>query len=160
MLVAAALAAYPSLVARTETALVALFAGLGVACVVVALFAVWEDGLVAGALLLLLAYTAWLAFSHPPLDRSAPLVGAGLLALVELGSWSLELRDGGEERLLARVSRVLLLLGATLAVSALVLAFGGLRADAGIALWVVGAAAALALFTLLTRAARVVVEEG
>ena len=157
---AAALAVYPSLAAGTETALVALVGGLGVACVVVALFAVWDDGLVAGASLLLLAYIAWLGFSHPPLDRSAPLVGVGLLALVELGSWSLELRDGGEERLLARISRVLLLLAATLAVSALVLAFGGVRADGGIALWVVGAAAAFALLALLTRAARVVVEEG
>jgi membrane protein implicated in regulation of membrane protease activity len=46
---------------------------------------------------------------------------------------------------------MLLLLGAAFAVSLVVLSVGGAGADAGIALFAVGAAAALGLFALLAR---------
>lgn len=80
-------------------------------------------------------------------------IAAGV-ALVELGSWSLELRDGPEQRPLAHLGLVVVLLVAAFAASLVVLAVGDLRADTGIALWAVGAAAALGLFALLARPGR------
>jgi hypothetical protein len=159
LVLAGALAVYPLLDAGGGAALVAIAAALGFAFVVVALLAMWEDGLVAGPGLLLAACALSLAFGEPALDRRAPLVGMGLLGLVELGSWSLELRDGAEEHPLARLSSVFLLLVAALAASTLVLAVGGARAGAGLALWVFGATAALALLALITHAARTVLRE-
>jgi hypothetical protein len=127
-------------------------AGLaGTMCVLAALVAGWDDGLVAGAVLLLVAYAASVG-GESEFDRATPLVAAGLLGVVEFGSWSLELRDGAEERPVARVPSVLLLLGAALGSSALVLAVGALRIDAGLALWVLGAAAAVGLLALITQA--------
>ena len=113
------------------------------------LFAVWEDGLALGPATIALGYALSLAPGDVPLDRGAPLVAVGLLAAVELGSWSLELRDGPEERMLGRVGLVLVVLAAAFAVSIVVLSVGGVQADAGIALFAVGAAAALGLFALL-----------
>ena len=109
----------------------------------------WEDGLALGPAAIALGYALSLAPGDVALDRGAPLVAVGLLVAVELGSWSFELRDGPEERLLPRLGRVLVLLVAAFAVSLVVLAVGGVRADAGIVLFVVGAAAALGLFALL-----------
>ena len=113
------------------------------------LLAVWEDGLALGPAAIALGYALSVAPGDAALDRGAPLVALGLLAAVELGSWSLELRDGPEERLLRHVGQVLVLLVAAFAASLIVLSVGGLRADAGIALFAVGAAAALGLFALL-----------
>jgi hypothetical protein len=131
------------------TEAVALVGGVALLLVLAALIRAWEDGLVAGAVLLLLAYALSLAFSHRPLDSGAPLVAVGLVALVELGSWSLELRDGAEERPGARVISVLLLLLGSAAVSALVWTAGSVKAGGGVALLVLGAAAALGLLVLL-----------
>ena len=138
---------------------VGLVGALGFACVLVALLASWDDGLVAGSALLFVAYTLSLVVRDAPLDATAPLVSVALLACVEFGSWSLELRDGAEERPLARISYVSLLFVAALGASALLLAVGSVRVDAGLALWVVGAAAALALLAVVTRTARAHVEE-
>ncbi len=63
-----------------------------------ALFAVWEDGLCARPRAIALGYALSLAPGNVTLDHGAPAVAVGLLAAVELGSWSLELRDGPEER--------------------------------------------------------------
>ena len=131
-----------------------LVGGLGFGCVVVALLAGWDDGLVAGSALLLVAYTLSLVFRDSPLDLSASLVAVALLACVEIGAWSLELGDGAEE-LRTRLSRVFVLLVGALVASALLLAVGSIRADAGLALWALGAGAALALLAVVTRAARV-----
>jgi hypothetical protein len=129
-------------------------AGLaGLAAIVLVLVAVtapWDDGLVAGAGLLLAAYTLSVADDGGGVDRTAPLAAVGLLAVVELGSWSLEVRDGGEERPVARVPRVMLLLGAAAAASGLLLAVSSLDVDAGLAFWMVGALAAFALIALMT----------
>jgi hypothetical protein len=115
------------------------------------LLAIWEDGLVFGPAALLIAYAASVGDNGPGIDRAAPLVAVSLLAVVELGSWSLELRDGAEERPYARVPAVLLLLGAAAVVSTAILAVGGIRLDAGLALWAVGATAAIGLLVLVGR---------
>lgn len=127
---------------------------IGAVLVLAALAAAWDDGLAAGPALLLVAYTLSLTSGRPTLDYSAPLVAAGLFALIELGSWSLELRDGAEQRPAARMPTLALLLLLALAASGLVLAVGSLRAGAGIGLWVVGAAAAAGLLALIAAPAR------
>jgi hypothetical protein len=130
-------------------------AGLGgLALVLVAVLAPWDDGLVAGPALLFAAYALSVGESGSGVDWVAPLVAVVLLAVVELGSWSLELRDGAEERPIARVPRVLLLCAAAAATGTFVLALGGIRTDAGLVLWVSGAAAAIGLLALITQAAR------
>ena len=122
---------------------------IGIGALLAGLLALWEHGLALGPAAIALGYALSLAPGDVALDRGAPLVAVGLLVAVELGSWSLELRDGPEERLLPHLGRVLVLLVAAFAVSLVVLAVGGVRADAGIVLFVVGAAAALGLFALL-----------
>jgi hypothetical protein len=123
----------------------------GVGLIVVALLVPWEDGLVAGPALLLVAYA--LSIAAGGLDPVAPLVAVGLIAIVEFGSWSLELRDGAEERPLARLPSLFLLFGGAFVSSALVLAGGSIQAGAGLALWALGAAAAIGLLTLIARPA-------
>jgi hypothetical protein len=122
----------------------------GVVAIVFALVAAWDGGLVAGPALLLVAYALSVADGGEALDRAAPLVAVGLLGVVEFGSWSLELRDGAEERPLVRLPSVFVVFGAALAASAVVLAVGGIRTDAGLALWALGAAAAIGLLALIT----------
>jgi hypothetical protein len=147
---ATALAAESAARAGSGTATVAFVDAVALLLVLVALVRPWEDGLVAGAVLLLLAYTLSLAFAHRPLDNAAPLVAVGLVALVELGSWSLELRDGPEERPGRRLVPVLLLLAGSAVVSALVWSAGSVRSGGGIGLLVLGAGAGLGLLALLT----------
>jgi hypothetical protein len=129
---------------------VALVGGLGVLLVLAALMAVWEDGLVAGPALLLVAYTISLTAGQQPLSHSAPLVAAGLIALVDLGSWSLELGDGREQQPFAHLRIFALLTVGAFAGSLLVLTAAGAVAGGGIALWLLGAAAALGLFALIS----------
>jgi hypothetical protein len=124
---------------------------VGVAFVLAALLAFWDDGLVVGPAFLLVAYGISLADNGTSLDRTAPLLGAGLLAVVELGSWSLELRDGAEERPFGRFPSIAVLIVASLTVSTLVLAVGGVRPAGGIALWAVGAMAAVGVLVLIRR---------
>lgn len=130
----------------------AALAGIaGIALILVALLVAWGDGLVAGSGLLLVAYAISLADRGEAVDRAAPLVAVGLLAVVEFGSWSLELRDGAEERPLARLPSVLLLFLGAAAASTVVLTVGGVRTDAGLALWALGAAAAIGLLILIAQ---------
>jgi len=126
----------------------------GLAFVLAALLAAWDDGLTVGPVLLLLAYVLSLADGDADLDRAAPLVGVGLLAVVEFGAWSLELRDGAEERPLARLPRLAVLFVAATAVSTIVLALSSLPIDAGLALWALGAGAAIGLWALIARPIR------
>jgi hypothetical protein len=128
-----------------------LAAAVGVAFVVAALLVVWDHGLVAGPAMLLVAYAISLADNGTTLDWTAPLIGTGLLAVVELGSWSLELRDGAEERPLSRLPSIARLLVASLTVSACVLAVGDVRPAGGIALWAIGALAAVGVLVLIRR---------
>ncbi len=115
------------------------------------LLALWEDGLALGPATIALGYALSRAPGDAELDRAAPLVAVGLLTAVEFASWSLELHDGSEERPLAHLWRVLVLLVAAFAVSLVVLSVGGMRTDAGIALYALGAAAALGLLALIAR---------
>jgi hypothetical protein len=124
---------------------------VGVVLVLVALLAAWDDGLVAGPAVLLVAYAVSLGDGGTGLDWGAPLVAVDLLAVVEFGSWSLELRDGAEERPLARLPSVLLLFLGAAATSTLVLTVGGVRTDAGLALWTLGAGAAIGLLILIAQ---------
>jgi hypothetical protein len=154
LLLAAAVASYALALGDRPTRLALVLAALGFALVLAALLATWDDGLAAGPGLLTLAYTVSLTEGQQPLDRGAPLVAVGLVALVELGAWSLELRDGGEQSLLGRLPQLGLVFTGSLAASALVLAVGSIRREAGIGLFVLGAAAAAALLALIARPAR------
>jgi hypothetical protein len=109
----------------------------------------WEDGLAVGPAAIAAGYALSLAPGDAALDRGAPIVAVGLVAAVELGSWSLELRDGPEERPLRHLVVVVPLIVAAFAVSLVVLSVGGVQANAGIALFALGALAALGLFVLL-----------
>jgi hypothetical protein len=123
--------------------------GVGILLVFAALVGLWEEGLVAGSALLLIAYVSALAVAHHALDPAAPIFGAGLLALVDLGSWSLELRDSRETPPLHHLRTLAALTLGGLATSVAVLAAGELGTGGGIALWFLGAAAAAALFTMI-----------
>jgi hypothetical protein len=116
--------------------------------VLAALVGLWEDGLVAGPTLLLIAFAAALAIAHHALDPAAPIFGAGLLALVDLGSWSLELRESRETPTLHHLHTLLPLTLGALATGAAVVAVGKLGTGGGIALWLIGAAAAAGVFAL------------
>jgi hypothetical protein len=122
-----------------------------VALVLVALFAVWDNGLTYGPGLLVAGYALSLTDNDVAVDWIAPLVALALLGVVEFGAWSLELRDGAEERPLARLPAVSVLLVGGLASSSLILAVGGVRVEGGIVFLTLGAAAALALLALISR---------
>ena len=151
LVAAIASAAYPVVTGSLVNGLVPLACLIGIGALLAGLLSLWEDGLALGPAAIALGYALSLAPGDTALDRGAPVVAVGLLAAVELGSWSLELRDGPEERLRAHLWRVLVLLVAAFAASLLVLSVGGLRADAGIALFAIGAAAALGLLALIAR---------
>ncbi len=147
LLVAVSLAAYVTATADSVRALSATTGVVALAFVLAALLALWEDGLVAGPALLLVVYSVGLA--GRPLDREAPLLAAALLLLVHLGSWSLELRDGAEERPFAHLHTLLLLAVGAFLASSIVMIAGGVSVGGGIGLWTLGAAAAIGLFALL-----------
>lgn len=97
-------------------------------------------------------YAAQLAVDDATLDGAAPLFAAGLVASAELGYWCLEERelvtsDPGEA--VRRVGLVALLaLGALLVAGVLLVLVDGIRAR-GLALDLVGAAAAAAVLTVV-----------
>ena len=144
-------AAYPVVTGSLVNGLVPFACLIGIGLTLTGLLAIWEDGLALGPAAIALGYALSLAPGDVALDRGAPLLAVGLLAAVELGSWSHELRDGPEERLLSHLWHLLVLLVAALAVSLAVLSVGGMQANAGIALFALGAAAAFGLFALLAR---------
>jgi hypothetical protein len=150
LILAAALTVYVAWIDESR-GLAALAGVAGVALILAAVLVAWDDGLVVGSALLLVAYALSLADRGEAVDRAAPLVAVALLAVVDFGSWSLELRDGAEERPLARLPSVFLLLGAALAASTLVLTVGGVHTGAGLVLWVLGAAAAIGLLILIAQ---------
>lgn len=147
-MLAAALASYPGSLGSRAGTVGGVIGGVGVIFVVAALIGLWEDGVVAGPALLLIAYVTALVVTHHSLDPAAPILAAGLLVLVDVASWSLELRECRELSPLHRLRTLLPLTLAALALSAAVLAAGRLGSGGGIALWLLGAAAAVALFAL------------
>jgi hypothetical protein len=153
VLAADALAVSTAIGADRPTPLGVVAGAAGVVFVLASLLAVWDDGLVAGAVLLLIAYAVSLAGNEAAIDRKAPLVCVGLVAVVDLGSWSLELRDGAEEAPLRRLALVAALLLGAAASSTLVLAAAAAPVQAGVALWALGAAAAIGVLALIGRPA-------
>jgi hypothetical protein len=123
----------------------------GVALVLVALLGRWDDGLVFGPALLVGGYALSLVDNDAGVDGIGALVALALLAVVELGAWSLELGEGAEERPLARLPSVALLLVGGMAATVLILAVGSIQLDGGLVFWVLGASAALALLALISR---------
>jgi hypothetical protein len=102
-------------------------------------------------------YAAQLAADDATLDGVAPLFAAGLLATAELGYWSLEERepltvDPGET--LRRVGLVALLVLGAMLVTGLLLAFVDVVRAGGLAVDLVGAAAAALVLTVVIVAHR------
>jgi hypothetical protein len=135
-------------------------AGLGAAAaaVLTATLAVRRPEGVALALLLLgAAYAVTLVVDDPPLDTRAAIVGAALLATGELAHLSLGARTAVTQEAGAVAHRVawiaVLALGA-MALGSAVLAIADLLRTGGIAIEVVGVAAAVGAVGLLVVAAR------
>jgi hypothetical protein len=103
------------------------------------------------------AYALYLSVDDPPLDAAAPAFAAGLLVTAELAYWSLEERDPVRAERGETLRRIAVV--AAEGVVALVLGGGLLAlADAartqGLAIDLLGAAAAAAALLSLARAAR------
>jgi hypothetical protein len=103
-------------------------------------------------------YAALLAIESDTLDARAPLVAAALLAVAELGYWSLELQGRVADEAGTYLRRIALLAASLLGVlalgAALMAAVDVLRAS-GPAVEVLGAAAAVGALALVALAARV-----
>lgn len=102
-------------------------------------------------------YVAILGFETEALDARAPLVAAALLVAAELAYWSLELRipvvdEAGTY--LRRVALLALLALGVIGVGAVVLTLVEVVAAGGVAVDIVGAAAALVALALLALASR------
>ena len=102
-------------------------------------------------------YVTLLGFEGEALDARAPLVAAALLAVAELGYWSLELRGPVAEEAGTSLRRLALLAGLLLGVLALgvvLLAVVDAVSAGGPAVDLVGAVAAVGALALLAVAAR------
>jgi hypothetical protein len=113
--------------------------------------AVGACGILLGA-----AYALAVAADGGPLDRGAPLAGAMLLLVCELGYWSHELRTTSPDEPGARARHVawlsLLVLGTSCAGVVLVVVSELAKLE-GVAIDVVGGVAAIAAFALLAHLA-------
>jgi hypothetical protein len=102
-------------------------------------------------------YVALLGFEGDSLDTRAPLVAAALFAIAELGYWSLELRGAVADERGTYLRRAALLAANLAAVTLLgvgLLAIVETVEAGGVAVDLVGAAAAIAALALLALAAR------
>jgi len=102
-------------------------------------------------------YVAILGFESDTIDTRAPLVAGALLAVAELGYWSLELRVPVVDEAGTYVRRIALLATLLLGVvglGAVVLTLVEVVEAGGIAVDIAGAAAALGALALLALAAR------
>ena len=102
-------------------------------------------------------YVAILGFETDALDTRAPLVAGALLAVAELAYWSLELRVPVVDEAGTYLRRIALLATFVLGVvgiGAIVLTFVETVAAGGVAVDLLGAAAALGALALLALAAR------
>lgn len=128
---------------------------LAAAAVVALLAAVvlgWSPLVPLGAILLGAAYAARLYTDDVALDARAPLLAAGLLLAVELGSWSIDARprvrgERGDD--LRRLVVVALLALAGLAAGATLLAVADLARARGLAVDLAGAAAAVGVLLVV-----------
>jgi len=102
-------------------------------------------------------YVALLAFEGEALDTRAPVVAAALLAVAELGYWSLELRGPVADEAgtsLRRLGLLAALLLGVLALGVVVLALAEAVSAGGPAVDLLGAVAAVSALALLALAAR------
>jgi hypothetical protein len=102
-------------------------------------------------------YVALIGFEGEALDTRAPVVAAALLAVAELGYWSLELRrpvadEAGTS--LRRLGLLAALLGGVLALGVVLLALVEAVSAGGPAVDLLGAVAAVGALALLALAAR------
>jgi hypothetical protein len=133
-------------------------AAAAVVALVAALVLGWSPLVPVAIVLVASTYAAQLAVDDAPLDAAAPLLAAGLLVVAELAYWSLEERAHvpGEAGAGLRHSAVVAALGATaLLVALLVLLLVDAVRTTGLAIDVLGAAAAAAvLLAIVLFAAR------
>jgi hypothetical protein len=102
-------------------------------------------------------YVAILGFEADALDTQAPLVAGALLAIAELAYWSLELRGAVVDEAgtyLRRVALLATLVVGVVGVGAVMLTLVEVIAAGGIAVDILGAAAAFGALGLLALAAR------
>jgi hypothetical protein len=102
-------------------------------------------------------YVAILGFEADALDTQAPLVAGALLAIAELAYWSLELRGAVVDEAgtyLRRVALLATLVVGVVGVGAIMLTLVEVIAAGGIAVDILGAAAAFGALGLLALAAR------
>jgi hypothetical protein len=102
-------------------------------------------------------YVAILGFEAEALDTQAPLVAGALLAIAELGYWSLELRGAVVDEAgtyLRRIALLATLVVGVVGIGAIMLTLVEVVAAGGIAVDILGAAAAFGALALLALAAR------
>jgi hypothetical protein len=102
-------------------------------------------------------YVAILGFEAEALDTQAPLVAGSLLAIAELGYWSLELRGAVVDEAgtyLRRIALLATLVVGVVGIGAIMLTLVEVVATGGIAVDILGAAAAFGALALLALAAR------
>lgn len=102
-------------------------------------------------------YVAIVGFETDAIDTRAPLVAGALLAVAELGYWSLELRGPVVDEAgtyLRRIALLATLIVGVVGVGAVVLTLVEVVAAGGVAVDILGAAAALTALALLALAAR------
>ena len=157
-MLAAALAAGLTLSAGTNAAgPVAVFGGVAVVLLIVSLLARKHELITAPLVALGVAYATILVIDNPPLDSRAAVIGACLLAIAELAHLAIDARSavsnetGGSARRIA--SLALIVLGALVAGGVLVTVVDLLRTG-GLAIDVLGAAAAVGAVGLLVLAMR------
>jgi hypothetical protein len=130
---------------------------VGLLALIAAVALGWTALVPASVVALGAAYATHLAVDDPALDVRAPLVAAGLLLTAELGYWSIEERDrvrGEEGEGLRQLGLVTLLVLGGLAVSAALLAVADLARTQGLAIDLLGAAAAAGALLVLALVAR------
>jgi hypothetical protein len=102
-------------------------------------------------------YVAILGFEADALDTRAPLVAGALLAVAELAYWSLELRGPVVDEAgtyLRRIALLATLVVSVVGVGAIMLALVEVVDAGGVAVDILGSAAAIGAFALLALAAR------
>jgi hypothetical protein len=153
----AGLAVYPLTRDPGEPGLLAVLGLMAGGMLAVVLLRGWEDLLPWVLLLLGVEYAAPLVVRGGHVDGAAALVGAALLLLGELASWSLDLRTRVREEpapLRLRALTVAAVTGAGLAAGALALAATGVDAGSGLGWAAVGAVSAVAVVAMIARLTR------
>jgi hypothetical protein len=97
-------------------------------------------------------YAAWLALRDGGVDTRAPLYGAELLLVAELSYWVIDRRSAAradQELDVRRAVTLLILLAASIALGALLLAASSVTIGGGVALEALGVAGAVALLVVV-----------